>query len=162
MAVPDSDLSLFHMNIRSLSLHVDELYSLFSCLNVNFQVIGLSETKATVGSQNKTNLELPGYKFHETPSHSSAGGLGIYVKSNLIANKRDDLCINDEDFETVWIEIENPKAKNILCCCAYRHPNSDISKFNDYFQMTLSREVKLISDSLNMRLKVSSSERAQF
>ena len=115
---------------------------------MNFQVIGLSETKATVGSQNKTNLELPGYKFHETPSHSSAGGVGIYVKSNLIANKRDDLCINDEDFETVWIEIENPKAKNILCCCAYRHPNSDISKFNDYFQMTLSnlaKENKLIA-----------------
>ena len=74
--------------------------------------------------------------------------VGIYVKSNLIANKRDDLCINDEDFETVWIEIENPKAKNILCCCAYRHPNSDISKFNDYFQMTLSnlaKENKLIA-----------------
>ena len=41
MAVPDSDLSLFHMNIRSLSLHFDELYSLLSCLNVNFQVIGI-------------------------------------------------------------------------------------------------------------------------
>ena len=62
---------------------------------------GFPETKATVGSQNKTNIELPGYKFHETPSHSSAGGVGIYVKSHLIANKRDDLCINDEDFETV-------------------------------------------------------------
>ena len=148
MAVPNTDLSLFHMNIGSLSLHFDELHPLLTCLNVNFQVIGLSEIKTSVGSQNKANNELPGYKFHETPSHSSAGGVGIYVKSNLTANKRDDLCISDKDFETVWIEIENSKAKNILCCCAYRHPSSEISRFSDYFQLTLSnlaKENKLIA-----------------
>eukprot|EP00794_Sanderia_malayensis_P004109 gene4109-4667_t len=148
MPVPDSDLSLLHMNIRSLSLYFDELNALLSCLNMNFQVIGLSETKATVGAQNKINIELPGYKFHESPSHSSAGGVGIYVKSNLTANKRDDLCIGDKDFEIVWIEVENPKAHNILFCCAYRHPNSEISKFTNYFQETLkniAKENKLIA-----------------
>ena len=51
MAVPDKDLSLFHMNIRSLSLHFDELHALLSCLNVNFEVIGLSETRTSHGSQ---------------------------------------------------------------------------------------------------------------
>ena len=115
---------------------------------MNFQVIGLSEIKTKVGSQNKANNELHGYKFHETPSHSSAGGVGIYVKSNLTANKRDDPCISDKDFETVWTEIENSKAKNILCCCASRHPSSDISRLNDYFQMTfgnLTKENKLIA-----------------
>ena len=81
--------------IRSLSLHFDELHPLLTCLNVNFPVIGLSEIKTSVGSQNKADNELPGYKFHETPSHSSAGCVGIYVKkSNLTANKRDDLCIS--------------------------------------------------------------------
>ena len=148
VAVPDTDLFLFHMNIRSLSLHFDELDPLLTCLNVNFQVIGFSEIKTSVGSQSKANNEFPGYKFRETLSHSSAGGVGIYVKSNLTANKRDDLCISDKDFETVWIEIENSKAKNILCCCAYRHPSTDISRFNDYFQMTLSnltKENKLIA-----------------
>ena len=71
-------------------------------------------------------------------SHSAAGGVGIYVKANLPANKRDDLSISTVDFETVWIEIDNPKAKNILCCCAYRHPSSDIAKFTDHLQKTLS------------------------
>ena len=148
MAVPDKDRSLFHMNIRNLSLHFDELHALLSCLNVNFQVIGLSEIKTSLDSQNKTNNELPGYKFHETPSHSSGGGVGIYVKSNLTANKRDDLCISDKDFEKIWIETVNSKAKNILCFCAYRHLSSDISNFNDHFQVTLSnlaKENKLIA-----------------
>ena len=51
MAVPDTDLSLFHMNIRSLSQHFDELHPLLICLDVNFQVIGLSEIKTSVGFQ---------------------------------------------------------------------------------------------------------------
>ena len=71
----------------------------------------------------------------------------VYVKSDLKANKRDDLSFTNNDFETIWIEIDNSKAKNILCCCAYRHPSSDISKFSDYFQETFSKlenENKLI------------------
>ena len=142
MPVSDKDLSIFHMNIRSLGLHIDELHALLSCLDVKFHVIGLSEIKSSFGSQVQTNPEISGYQFYNTPSHSSAGGVGIYVKSDLIANKRDDLCISNNDFETIWIEIKNSKTKNILCCCAYRHPSSDISKFAEYFQSTLTNLVK--------------------
>ena len=40
------DFSLFHVNIRSLSKHFDELHSLISTLfTVNFDVIGITETK---------------------------------------------------------------------------------------------------------------------
>ena len=145
--VSQEDLSLFHMNIRSLSLHHDEFHSLLTNLNTNFKVIGLSEIKASVDTPISDNIELPGYKFHYTPSNSAAGGVGIYVKSDLRANKRDDLSFTNDDFETIWIEIDNSKAKNILCCCAYRHPSSDISVFSDHFQETFSKlenENKLI------------------
>ena len=94
-AVPDTALSLFHMNIGSLSLHFDELHTLLSCLNVNFQVIGLSETKSTNGSHVKVRMDLPGYMSYETHSLSCAGGVRIYVYSNLTANRRDDLCISN-------------------------------------------------------------------
>ena len=136
------DLSFFHMNIRSLTLHHDELQTLISSLNVNIQVIGLSEIKASFNAPIKTNIELPGYKFHFTPSQSSAGGVGIYVKTDLTANKRDDLSISNVDFESVWIEIENSKSKNILCCCVYRHPSSAITKFNDHLEETLHKVEK--------------------
>lgn len=43
MELSDKDFSLFHMNIRSHSLHFEELHALLSSLNINFQVIGLSE-----------------------------------------------------------------------------------------------------------------------
>ena len=148
MELSDKDFALFHMNIRSHSLHFDEFHALLSSLSINFQVIGLSEIKVTSDVQVKANIELPGYNFYYTPSHSSAGGVGIYVRSNLEANKRDDLCVRDADFETVWVEICNPNAKNVICCCVYRHPNSDISKFNDHLHgkiEDLAKENKLIA-----------------
>ncbi len=131
-------LSIFHMNIRSLSLHHDEFHTLLSNLNVDFQVIGLSEIKVSNNAPLTTNVNLPGYNFHYTASNSAAGGVGIYVKSNLKANVRNDLSFSNDDFETIWIEIENSKAKNVLCCCAYRHPSTDISAFSDHLQEKLS------------------------
>ena len=99
--VSKNDFALFHMKIRSLSLHLEEFHALLSSLNIVFQVIGLSEIKAYVDAPIKSNIQLPGYKFHHTPSHSAAGGVGIYVKANIPANKRDDLSISTVDFETV-------------------------------------------------------------
>ena len=147
LEVSNKDLALFHMNIHSLSLHYKELHALLTTANFEFQVIGLSEIKASNDAPLKSNIGLPGYKVYHTTSFSAAGGVGIYVKSNLTAYTRDDLSTSDIDFETVWIEINNPKTKNILCCCAYRHPSSDIAKFTDHLQQALSsitKENKLI------------------
>ena len=134
------------MNIRSLSLHFDELHTLLGNIGIDFQLIGLSEIKISTDSPLLSNLDISGYKFHHTLSHTSVGGVGIYVKSNLTANKRLDLFHSTQDFETVWIEIESAKSKNILCCCAYRHPSSDIALFNDHIQeimLKIANENKL-------------------
>ena len=48
------------------------------------------------------------------------------------------MASDSNEYETVWVEIENLKDKNILICCAYRHPSFEIEHFNEYFQMTLS------------------------
>lgn len=63
--------------------------------------------------------------------------MGIYVKSDYTTNKRDDLSVGTIDFETIWIEIDNPRAKNTIGCCAYWHLSSDIAKFTQYLQETL-------------------------
>ena len=60
---------------------------------------------------------------------------------------RDDLSSLEDEFETLWIEIKNTKDKNILCCCAYRHPNTDVKKFNDHtdqIMQKISKENKLL------------------
>ena len=100
MELSDKDFTLFHMNIRSHSLHHGELHVPLSSLNINFQVIGLSEIRLSSAAQVQTNIELSGYKVHCIPSKSSASGVGLYVKSGLKANQREDLCVSDDDFET--------------------------------------------------------------
>ena len=42
--ITDKDLSFRHMNVRSLSCHIEELQSLLVNLNINFDAIGVSET----------------------------------------------------------------------------------------------------------------------
>ena len=37
--------SLFHVNLRSLSAHIDEMQALLTALKLRFSVIGVSETK---------------------------------------------------------------------------------------------------------------------
>ena len=85
-----------------------------------------------------SNTEIPGCKFYFNSSISATGGVGLYVKSNVTASKRYDLTCRKNDFETLWVEIDNSKARNILCCYVYRHPNSDVAKFSEHLQEMLS------------------------
>ena len=107
LQVSQEDFSLFHMNIRSLSLHHDERTSFLSNLKGDFKVIGLSEVKASVDAITANSIGLPAYKFYYIPSNSAAGGVGIYVKSDLNAITREYLSFSNSDFETIWIEIDN-------------------------------------------------------
>ena len=38
-----------------------------------------------------------------------------------------------------WVEIVNTKAKNILCCSAYRHPSFSRLRFKEHLESTLSQ-----------------------
>ena len=137
--------SLFHSNLRSLSAHFDELQLLLTALKSQFDAIGISETREQ-SEGFLTNVNLDGYILHSQPSKSSAGGVALYVKSNLDHFVRDDLSSLEDEFETLWIEIKNIKDKIILCCCVYRHPDTDMKKFNDHIDQIMqkiSKENKL-------------------
>ena len=72
----------------------------------------------------------------------------MYVNKHLDYSPRDDVSVLEDEFETLWIEIKTgSKAKNILCCCVYRHPNTDTKRFIDYVDnvlLKLSKTNKLI------------------
>ena len=68
-------------------LHHNELQTLLCNLHVDFDIIGISETKANFDSASINN-NIPGYKFFSTPSKSKAGGFRMYVKSDLGSRER--------------------------------------------------------------------------
>ena len=144
------DLSIFHTNIRSLSRHLDELTSLLSSLGKQFDVIGVSEMWHSESNPILTNMNIDGYQLFDTKSLSQNGGVGLFVKSSLCSNKRDDLNCQCEEFETIWIEIDVKNDKNLLFCCVYRHPNSTIDKLTSHFvnilSKTMNKQVFIMGD----------------
>ena len=152
-----TDLSFLYMNIRVLSCHFDELQTLLVNLKIPFDVVAVSETWDSFKRPLEVNVEIPGYTFFSTRSQSQNGGVGVYIKSSLAPTPRSDLASDSGDFETVWTEVENPKDKNILICCAYRHPNSDPETFDEYMHNilanpTITNKNVLILGDFNLNL----------
>ena len=85
---------------------------------------------------------MDGYSTYSQPSKSSCGGCVLYVNSRLDHHVRDDLSVIEDDYETIWIEINNHKSKNLLCCCLYRYPSSDITNFNNHISSILQKVQK--------------------
>ena len=81
------------------------------------------------------------YYIHNPPDLLHAGGVAIYTRNTSTAFKRTDVNTTDE-FETIWVEIDNTKAKYILCCCAYRHPSFNPVRFKEQLESTLSQLVR--------------------
>ena len=150
------NLNIYHANANGLESHFDNLHDFLSRLPTDFDVINITETSEQFDGF-KSNVSLEGYDTYFTPTNSAKGGTGIYVKSNIDADNRPDLSIENNDFESVWIEIKNTKSKNIVCGCIYRHPRVDFEEFLKYLEKclrVLSKEGKdvYISGDFNIDL----------
>ena len=131
-------LALYHVNINSLDKHIDELRTVLAYPNINWDIIAISET----GEQPhgfKRNIDLDGFNVCKQTSKSRKGGVGLYINNKIDHFKRDDLKVQTVEFETVWVELINKHKKNILCCCAYRHPDSDPMTFIEHFEKIFTK-----------------------
>ena len=125
--------SYFHLNISSLQYHIDDLKLLLSQMNIEFDVIGITESRLQ-NNQPKTNIEIPGYCYEHTPTKASKGGALLYISKNVNYKPRKDLTIiKDKELESIFIEIVIPQKKNIIVGCIYRHPCMDPHEFNNIY-----------------------------
>ena len=153
------ELSLFHMNIRSLNKNSDKLQELISTIDHDFDVIVLSEIWSYSISL-FTNL-FPGYCFYyDLPCDSNVGGIGIYVRSTLSHCILDAFKIyrdSNNQVENIWMEVIKDCRKYIIGGI-YRHPSSNINKFSEKMDNTLALISKqklscLIAGDINIDLK---------
>ena len=128
----NNNLSLFHMNIRSIPKHKH-----------SFSVIGISETwlQDEVPSYPLVNygLEL------DYRSHKRGGGVSLYLHESLQYKSRKDLIIGGE-INSVFVEIEKNSLNtdsNIIIDVVYRPPNFSIPSFTAAFHALLD---KLVSE----------------
>ena len=115
--------------MASLYKYHDDLELVLSLIKTKFQVIGITEHKIT-DTNSTANINLEGYHdFIYTPTQTSHGGTGFYIKDSLAFKMRNDLLLNPPnpgDFESTFIEIIIPEKKNLILGCIYRHPSSTI------------------------------------
>ena len=141
-----SSFGLFHVNIASLNKHIGDLKLILSLLNYKFDIIGISEHNIFKDTLPSNNIKIPGYnEFIFVPTETSHGGTGFFIKDNIDFISRKDLQINcPSNFETIFIEVQFPKRKNLIVGCVYRHPQSNISIHdftNLYFDPILQKIV---------------------
>ena len=101
-------------------------------------ILSITETRLNHTNNEVSNDNLEGYDFYHRDSHPLAGGVGLYVKSSLTANCRDDKSNLTDEFETIWVEISNSKDK-VMEGEVYRHPNSNFLAFQDELFSTLHK-----------------------
>lgn len=75
------------------------------------------------------------------PSCTNAGGVGFYVKDNLAYIHRLDLSVQKQnDYESLWIEIQNNMGRNTICGVVYRHPHGNVDAFLNHVNMIVKNK----------------------
>ena len=132
------NFTMLHINIVSLSKHIDELRNLLKLLKHPFDIIGITETRL-LNDETLINIDLDGYDFVHTPTFNRCGGAGFYVKSAYDFEIKKKLSKSIRDLtETIFIEIKRKGQKNIVLGCIYRHHCTITSFMNNYFSDMLT------------------------
>jgi hypothetical protein len=134
------NLSLIHLNIRSLNSNFEKFRNLIEDCQFAFNIMCLSETWVTDASfKNNSNFHFSNYNaIHlQRTTNLRGGGVLIYIKTNIIYKVRNDLTVSDANGEILTIEIINKKSKNYLISCCYKPPKGDALFFSEHLMKIL-------------------------
>ena len=103
--------------------------------NLTPSFIAISETKLKAASF--CNIEIPGYTFIHNPSSTNAGGVGLYIQSNIVFSHRNDLELKVEGCESLFIEVKSQLKKRCTIGVIYRLPSKKIQNSQVNYQIFL-------------------------
>ena len=109
-------MGILHTNLASLYKYHDDLEQILPLMKIDFQIIGITEHKIKDLTP-ISNVKLAGYhEFIYTPTQTSHGGSGFYIRDSLAFKRRNDLLLNPlgtGDFESTFLEIVIPTIRKI-------------------------------------------------
>ena len=144
IVINQSDLTVIHLNISSLALHIDKLELFLSLIKTKFDIICISESRITKNNSLTTNINIPGYNFEHTPTESKAGGSLMYISDKISYKLHNDLNIYcSKQLESVFIEVLIPNKQNQLIGTVYKHPSMNVSKFNHEYLTDILTKLKI-------------------
>ena len=150
--LPNS-LRVFHLNIRSFSLHQFELVAFLNCLKIEFDIILLTETGLI--SQSLIEREFPDFILYADPPKTKKGGAGILIRKNIFydvepLNNSADFSFNNNCpcnkclTESQFLKLKS-NTNEFIIGSVYRHPNGNPVHFNtEYFRILENMNKKSI------------------
>ena len=79
MELKSKCLSFFHLNINSLSKNFDNFNHLINELKLEFDILGILESRIFKSQSLNTNVSLQHYVIEQIPTESTAGGALLYI-----------------------------------------------------------------------------------
>ncbi|ESN98707.1 hypothetical protein HELRODRAFT_162160 [Helobdella robusta] len=122
----------------------------------NADVIAITETWLNDSSAHSEQIKNYNFLFKNRLARQG-GGVGFFVRDDLIYITRDDLTLIMDDIEIMAIEIIR-KSKNIIVFVMYRPPNMDASNsielIHDFINKTkrTNRKITYITGDFNIDL----------
>ena len=135
------NLSILHLNIRSLNANIDNFRDFLASLNGNFSVIALTESWWDETANENSLLNLNNYySVHQTRNNKKGGGICIYIRRQLEFKLRNDADILNNEIKTCSVEIINSKSRNSVVTGVCRPPKEDIKVFENYCKDFLKKK----------------------
>ena len=117
-AGPSRALKLGHLNVRSLTAHMDEVNLLL--LREQLDVLCLSESWLTKAVDSSALL-FPGYSVSRRDRKSKAGGGVAIIHRNTLKTEPLRVPANDSTLETLWLQITG--RSTVVIGVMYRPPS---------------------------------------
>ena len=135
-----SSLALPHLNVHSISYKFDRFPNFLGSVALKFSVIGISEIWLDDSSH---SCDIIGFNFtYNDRVGRTSGGAGLYLADCLEFKHCADLVFIKECAESLFVEINRTKGKNIVIGVIYRPPDC---KFRDFI-LQLEQLVSVISE----------------
>jgi len=128
-----------------------DLLSLF-VVERNFKIFGVSETLLNLSIPTSL-IDIPDFVFERKDRVNAGGGVGIYLKQDIVYLRRHDF--ENPETEFICLEILQKHSKPYFSCVLCKPPNSSkhlCKNFNEIFNDTLlkmareNRETIIIGD----------------
>ena len=154
----NNDLTLIHLNIRSLPRNGNNFIAYLEMLQIKFNIICLSETWLNENRLiNDILLDYNAYHSMRATDRSPGGGVSIYVHKKLKSIEISDLTSNLEHIECIFVRVFGFGNRNITVGCCYRKPEaSNISAFISTLSNMITRldanDNKFIAGDFNFNL----------
>ena len=96
-----------HLNISSLPYNCEQLHTLLAEIDINFDIIGITETRLRTGQKALNNIDIEKYVIQHTTTYAICGGALLNIKEGITYKVRNELKITkSKELESVFNEIQ--------------------------------------------------------